>query len=52
MEFYSSEYIVIFGKDQVLESVNTIVICLFLRDIIDNCPVITEMRALHTHFTS
>lgn len=52
MEFCSSEYILIFGKDQVLESVNTNVICLLLGEVIDNCLAITEMRALHTHLTS
>lgn len=46
MEFYSSEYIVIFGKGQILESVNTTIICLFLGEVVDNCHVITEMRAL------
>lgn len=39
MEFCSSEYILILGKDQVLELVNTNVICLFLRESIDSCRV-------------
>lgn len=41
MEFCSSECILIFGKGQVLESVNINIICLILGKVGDNCSAIT-----------
>lgn len=46
MKFCSSEYIPIFGKGEVLELVDTNITCLVLGEAVDNCHVITEMRAL------